>query len=485
MSVRILFATPELAPWVKSGGLGDVSAALPGALRAEGADVRVLVPAYPALLERFRDARSVIDLPRLGGALASARLLEARSAGGAPLYLIDCPEYYRRAGSAYQDAAGRDWEDNHLRFALLSRVAALLGEAQCPLSWRAQIIHCHDWPTGLAPAYLHYGQRAAASVMTVHNLAFQGLYDAQLLDVLGLPRAAYSIEGVEYYGRVSFLKAGLFFADHLTTVSETYAREIQTEELGCGLGGLLRRRRDRLTGILNGIDTTVWDPATDPLIEARYDADHLVDKLANKLALRRELGLRVAADVPLLGCIGRLTHQKGLDVLAECMPQIAAVPAQLAILGTGETALEEGYRQLAREFPGMIAAVTTFDERLAHRIEAGADIYLMPSRFEPCGLNQMYSLRYGTPPVVRATGGLVDTVVPAMPATIASRTATGFAFDEPDAAALLRTVYRAIADWRDPVLWSQLQRTGMARDWSWRRSARKYLDLFRTLIDQA
>ncbi|HSQ03767.1 MAG TPA: glycogen/starch synthase, partial [Burkholderiales bacterium] len=291
MTMRVLFVTPELAPWVKSGGLGDVSAALPEALRAEGADARVLVPAYPALLDNFHDVRTVTDFTRMGGALADARLLEARSASGIPLYLIDCPEYYRRAGSAYQDASGRDWTDNALRFALLSRVAARLGEAQSPLSWHPQIIHCHDWPTGLTPAYLQYAQRTAAIVMTVHNLAFQGLYDAQLLDVLGLPRAAFSIEGVEYYGSISFLKAGLFFADRLTTVSETYAREIQTEELGCGLGGLLRRRRDRLSGILNGIDATVWDPATDPLIEARYDPDHLADKLTNKAALRRELGL--------------------------------------------------------------------------------------------------------------------------------------------------------------------------------------------------
>jgi starch synthase len=482
MPIRILFATPELAPWVKSGGLGDVSAALPDALRAEGADVRVLVPGYPALLEAFREVRAITALPPLGGALPPARLLEVERPGSVPVYLIDCPQYYARPGLAYQDAQGRDWDDNFLRFALLSRVAAWFGETQHPLAWRPHILNCHDWPTGLAPAYLHFSERSAATVMTVHNLAFQGIYDAKVLDAVGLPRAAYSIEGVEYYGSISFLKAGLFFADHLTTVSETYAAEIQTDALGCGLGGLLRRRRDRLTGILNGIDTVLWDPARDPLIEAHYDADHLAAKAVNKLALQRELGLRVAAEMPLLGCVSRLTHQKGVDLLAQCMPHIAALPAQLAILGTGEAALERAFSDLARDFPGLVATVTAFDERLAHRIESGADIYLMPSRFEPCGLNQMYSLRYGTPPVVRATGGLADTVVSLTPETAAAGTANGFSFEETDALALLRAVLQAIAAWRDPGLWTRMQRTGMAQDWSWRRSARKYLSLFRTLI---
>lgn len=482
MTVRVLFVTPELAPWVKSGGLGDVSAALPGALRAEGADVRVLVPGYPAVLRAFTQVRSATRLRDLGGALAPARLLEVEGANAVPTYVVDCPRYFERPGSAYQDAQGRDWDDNYLRFALLSRVAALFGEEQSPLSWRPHVINCHDWPTGLAPAYLHFSRHSAATVMTVHNLAFQGLCDAGHLRAIGLPRAAYAIDGIEYYGRISFLKAGIFFTDHITTVSETYAREIQTDELGCGLGGLLRHRRDYVTGILNGIDMALWNPATDPLIEARYDAGHLADRFANKLALRRELGLRIEADVPLLGCVSRLTQQKGVDLLAECVPHIATLPAQLAILGTGELALEEAFRDLARSFPGVVAAVTAFDERLAHRIEAGADIYVMPSRFEPCGLNQMYSLRYGAPPVVRATGGLADTVVSATPDTMAAGTATGFTFEEADAPALLRALVRAIAAWRDAPVWAELQRTGMGQDWSWQRSARKYLALFQTLV---
>ncbi len=483
--MRILFATPELAPWVKSGGLGDVSAALPAALRREGADVRVLVPGYPAVLRAFTQVRSITQLTSLGGALAPARLLEVERPDAVTAYVIDCPQYFQRPGSAYQDAQGRDWDDNYLRFALLSRVAALFGEARAPFPWRPDIINCHDWPTGLAPAYLHFSRRSAATVMTVHNLAFQGLCDASRLRAIGLPPAAYAIEGIEFYGSISYLKAGLVYADRITTVSATYAREIQTDEHGCGLGGLLRRRRGDLIGILNGIDTAAWNPATDRLIEARYDADHLGARSANKSALQRELGLSVKADVPLLGCVSRLTHQKGVDLLAECVPHVAALPAQLAILGTGEPELEEAFRDLARIFPGAVAAVTTFDETLAHRIEAGADIYVMPSRFEPCGLNQMYSLRYGAPPVVRATGGLADTVVSATPDALAAGTATGFAFGDAQASALLRALYRAVAAWRDGSVWAALQRTGMAQDWSWQRSARKYLSLFRLLVGGA
>jgi starch synthase len=478
--LRVLFATPELAPWVKSGGLGDVSAALPSALRAEGADVRLLVPGYAPLLDVARIARVVARIPVPGGALRSARLLYVESAFGAPVYLVDCPEYYRRPGTAYQDAEGRDWEDNALRFGLLSRIAALLASTATPLAWRPEVLQCHDWPAALAPAYLHHGSgAAAATVMTVHNLAFQGNFEPQTIAQLGLPRAAYQMEGVEFHGRLSFLKAGLYYADRITTVSEHYAQEIQTPEYGCGFDGLLRHRRTRLSGIINGIDTALWDPATDPHIAERYDAQRLARKGANKAALQQLAGLAVDAGVPLLGTVGRLTHQKGLDLLAACVPEIVKLGAQLVVLGTGEKSLEAAYRELAAAYPGVVSVRIGFDEQFAHLIEAGADMFVMPSRFEPCGLNQMYSLRYGTPPIVRATGGLVDTVVPATPENLAAGTANGYMFAEADPGSLAQAIERAVRAWREPASWQALQQAGMKADFSWRRSAARYLTLFR------
>jgi len=481
--LRVLFVTPELAPWVKSGGLGEVSATLPAALNALGADVRVLVPGYPAILGACGAARLAAELAGFAGALAPARLLSAERALPAPLLVLDCPAYYGREGGAYHDAQGHDWRDNHLRFGLLSRVAALLSAPGSPLAWRPEILHCHDWPAGLAPAYLAFERGArAVSVMTVHNLAFQGLFPAETVAELGLPAEAFRMEGAEFYGKLSFLKAGLFFADEITTVSPTYAREIQTEELGFGLGGLLRHRRERIAGILNGIDTSAWNPASDPHIAARYDFSRIEAKALNKAALQRELGLRVDAAVPLIGVVSRVTHQKGLDLVAHAARGIAALPAQLVVLGTGERALELRFTALAARLPGTVAAMIGFDEALAHRIEAGADIFLMPSRFEPCGLNQMYSLRYGTPPVVRATGGLADTVVDCTPDALAAGRATGFVFTDVESRALLDAVTRAAAAWRDQALWRKLQQTGMAQDFSWRHSAERYLALYRALL---
>jgi starch synthase len=484
--LRVLVVTPELAPWMKSGGLGEVSATLPAALRALGADVRVLVPAYAPLLGAHPEARIVARLEGLGGAFAPAHLLAVERAGAVPLYLVHCPGYYHRAGSAYQDERSRDWSDNHLRFGLLSRVAALLATEASPLAWRPDVLNCHDWPAGLAPAYLHFERGARAlAVMTVHNLAFQGVFPAATLAALGLPPQAYHIGGVEYYGQLSFLKAGLAYADYLTTVSPGYAREIQTEEFGCGLGGLLRQRADRLAGILNGIDTETWNPATDAHLCAPYDFSCIARKALNKEALRRELGLAPDPDAPLLAMVSRLTHQKGVDLVAAIGCEIAGLPAQLAVLGTGEPALERELAGLATRHPGKIAVQIRFDEALAHRMEAGADIFLMPSRFEPCGLNQMYSLRYGTPPVVRATGGLADTVVDATPKNLAAGIATGFVFGPAQPQALLEALARAVRAWRDEDTWRALQRAGMAQDFGWERSARRYLELFRSAVRDA
>jgi len=393
-----------------------------------------------------------------------ARLLEAGE-----YLLLDCPALYARPGDPYQDAQGADWPDNALRFGLLSRVAALLGAAGSPLEWRPEIVHCNDWPTALAPVYLHFERSRAASVMTVHNLAFQGLFDARLLERLELPRASFAVEGLEFYGKLSFLKGGLVYGDAITTVSPTYAREIQTEEFGCGLDGVLRERRGALRGILNGIDAEIWNPMNDPRIAERYSWTSLEKKAANKLALQRRMNLPEDAAAPLLGAVCRFTHQKGVDLLAGAAEELVALGAQICMLGRGERELEAALAALAARHPGSVAVAIGFNEDLAHLIEAGADVFLMPSRFEPCGLNQMYSQRYGTPPVARATGGLVDTIADGE---------TGFLFERAEAAALVAALKRALVVYGDTRRWRELQRRGMAREFSWSAPARQYADLY-------
>ena len=468
--MNILFVTPELAPWVKTGGLGDVAAALPPALGRAGLDIRVLVPYYPALRAAFPAPTTLAHLGNFSAGFVGSRLCEATAADGTVIWLLDAPPYYDRAGNPYLGPDGRDWPDNHLRFGLLSRIAAWIGSAHSSLAWRPDLVHCHDWQTALAPAYLRLlPDGRARSVLTVHNLAFQGVFGRDTLVELGLPASAWSIDGVEYYGHLSFLKAGLQFADAITTVSPGYAAEIRTDAEGMGMAGLLRHRGDRLTGILNGIDTEVWNPARDPHLAAAYDIDTIAGKRRNKAALQAELGLEPRTDAPLIGVVSRLTHQKGLDLLPELAPALAALPVQLAILGSGEPALEQAFAALAADRPRQCAVRLGFDEGLAHRIEAGADMFLMPSRFEPCGLNQMYSLRYGTPPIVRATGGLADTVTDGL---------DGFVFHEPSPAALLAAIDRAVAVWHDPAAWQQLQRAGMSRDLSWRGPAQRYAEVY-------
>jgi len=481
-ALRVLFVTPEIAPWMKSGGLGDVSAALPVALRAAGVDVRVLLPAFKPLLEEFSDARCLAAFAAPGGAMAPARLLAATTSQGVPLLLIDCPEYYHRRGDAYQNHQGEDWPDNDLRFGLLGRIAALIATSHS-IDWEPQIVQCNDWPAALAPVYLRYAtSHRVRSIMTVHNLAFQGLFPEASLARLGLPAEAMSIDGVEYYGKLSFLKGGLVCADRITTVSPTYAREIQGEELGCGLGGLLRSRSEMITGILNGIDTEEWNPAADSYIASAYDSTCIMRKEKNKAALQRLLALPEQTTLPLVGVLSRLTRQKGIDLVADIAPQIVQLPAQLVVLGTGERKVTERLAALAQAFPGKIVFKAEFNERLAHQIEAGADIFLMPSRFEPCGLNQMYSLRYGTPPVVRATGGLADTVVDCNQATLDAGTANGFVFTEPTAPALLAALRRAVEAWHDRKRWRQLQRNGMRLDFAWQASARRYCDVYHAAV---
>jgi starch synthase len=415
--------------------------------------------------------------------MAPARLLSAATEEGVPLLMVDCPEYFHRRGDAYQDQNGEDWPDNDLRFGLLGKVAALVATSGLA-KWQPQVVHCNDWPTALALVYLRYAEkRQVRGIMTVHNLAFQGLFPATSLQRLGLPPGAMAGEDVEYYGKLSFLKGGLVCADRITTVSPTYAREIQGKELGCGLDGLLRSRRDVITGILNGIDTGTWNPASDPYIASTYDSAHIERKSANKAALQRLLALPQEKAIPVIGVVSRLTWQKGIDLIAEIAPEIVRLPAKLVVLGTGERRLVERLAELTKKFPGQIVFTAEFNERLAHLIEAGADMFLMPSRFEPCGLNQMYSLRYGTPPIVRTTGGLADTVVDCTAASLKAETANGFVFTEPDASHLLAALGRAVVAWREKKLWNGLQQNGMRLDFGWRKSAACYCDLYRTIVN--
>jgi starch synthase len=461
--MRVLFVTSECTPLTKTGGLGDVSAALPSALRACGIDVRVLLPGYPATL---RSQTSEVGAFRALG--FEGRLLESRLPDGVPIYLVESSKLYERDGGPYQTSTGEDWSDNSVRFGVLSRVAALMANGALPLAWRPDVVHCNDWPSALVPAY---GLKVP-SLLTIHNLAFQGNFSPDVLSLLELPHGIYTPERAEFYGRLSFLKAGIACADAITTVSATYAQEIRTDEFGCGMQGLLQRRKSDLHGIVNGIDEREWNPASDLRIQQPYDATSLDLKAVNKAALQRRLGLRVDAAIPLLGVVGRLTHQKGIDLVASIADDLAALPAQLAILGKGEREHEIAVAACAGRHPGTIAAAIGFNEDLAHAIEAGADVFLMPSRFEPCGLNQMYSQRYGTLPVARATGGLVDTIADGE---------TGFLFKHAESAALLAAVRRALEAYALPSRWRELQRAAMARDFSWAGAARQYAALYQRL----
>lgn len=475
--LKVLFATSEVAPLIKTGGLADVSGALPAALRSIGVDVRVLVPGYPNVLAQLPQHKVVARFDHWPG-FPESRLLSCTMVSGVPLWVLDCPTLYLREGGPYQDMTGHDWPDNALRFGLLSKVAALLAGSDTPLAWHPDILHCNDWQTGLAPAYLHFTAGAVPSVITLHNLAFQGNFPAQTVQELGLPASCFDINGLEFFGQLSFLKAGLFYADHITTVSPNYAREIQQEALGFGLQGLLSTRSNDLTGILNGIDINEWNSATDPYLTNNYSAARMFGKALNKRALQSRMGLNLEPELPLLGVVSRFTHQKGLDVLLEAVPQLMELPVQLVMLGSGEAVLQDSARELAQRYPGKIAVRTGFDEALSHQIEAGADMFVMPSRFEPCGLNQMYSQRYGTPPIVHATGGLADSVVDCTAETLKDGSASGFVFSGMTADNLFAAIQRAITLYHNQRQWKTLCKNCMAKDFSWQNSAEAYRTVY-------
>lgn len=471
--MNVLFCTSEAVPLIKTGGLADVSGALPIALGEIGVDCRVLLPGYPKVLASAGPLQYRCDLAGLPGQPA-ARLLEGRLPGSdTPLYVLDAPAAFDRPGGPYQDEQGHDHADNAWRFALLSKAAALLASPQSPLDWRPDLLHCNDWQTGLAPAYLHFMGVPVPSLMTVHNLAYQGIFPPDVLPILDLPPESFSIAGVEYYGNVSLLKAGLYYASRLSTVSPTYAREIQQAPLGMGMEGLLSSRAGDLAGILNGIDTAEWNPSSDLHLPCSYYARATAGKRRCKLRLQERMGLEPREDAPLFGLIARMTHQKGLDLVLAVTEGIIHRGGQLVLLGTGDKAIERAVRETCEKHPGRAACYIGYDEGLSHQIEAGVDIFLMPSRFEPCGLNQMYSLRYGAVPIVHATGGLADTVEDGV---------TGFVFLEPTAHALWVAVEQALDLYPIKPAWLRMMKNGMEQDFSWEHSAKEYLALYRRML---
>jgi starch synthase len=482
--MRVLHVCTEIYPLLKTGGLADVAAALPPALVRAGCDARMLVPAFPALLDGLRDRETVTTLPGRFGA-AELTLYSGLLPNGVKAYAIGAPELYDRPGNPYADSASQPYPDNHRRFALLGWLAARLTEGLDP-SWTPQILHCHDWHAGLAPAYLRAaqlttGRKSAGSVFTVHNLAYQGLFGSQAMAELGLPAEFFGVYGLEFHGQLSFLKSGLFYSDLITTVSPTYAREIQGAEQGCGLEGLLSSRAHELHGILNGVDTAVWNPATDDAIAARYDSAALDGKRACKRALQEETGLAVQDGALLFGIVSRLTHQKGLDLALAGLHEILDRGGQLVLLGSGDPELETAFRQVASARPESVSVQIGFDEGKAHRIVAGCDIIMVPSLFEPCGLTQLYGLRYGTLPLVRHVGGLADTVTDCSLENLADGSATGFVFDRFDADAFSAAVRRAFALYARPADWLDVQRRGMREELGWDAAAGKMMPLYRRI----
>jgi starch synthase len=483
-SLRALHVAAELYPWVKTGGLGDVVAALPPALVGQGVDTRLCLPGFPAFLDAFH----LTDAVRIVTPFAAERVRVALAylpGSRVAAYLVDHPAFYDRPGSPYGATDGRDWPDNHRRFALLGWVAAALGQGADP-NWRPDIVHAHDWHAGLASPYLKAGASPVPSIFTVHNLAYQGFFPAGVFPELSLPGNFYSIDGIEFYGGLSFLKAGLFYADRLTTVSPTYAREIQTPEFGAAFDGLLRGRADTLSGILNGVDPVVWDPAKDAALPQPYGLDDApAGKAAAKAALRKRLYLDDTAGGPLFGIVSRLTPQKGLDLLLAALSGLVEGGGQLAMLGAGDRDLETGFDDATRTHHGRVGVEIGYDEELARLIMAGSDVVVVPSRFEPCGLTQLYALRYGALPLVRRTGGLADTVVDATPARLRDKTATGFVFDAATPEALAEAIARAGALYKSRARWRQMMRQAMTRDFSWAKAAQEYAVLYRELAPTA
>lgn len=495
--MKVLYVCSELFPLLKTGGLADVSAGLPPALQQAGCDVRVLIPGFPAILAGVNKLdlsnQASLSLPtayKPGQVAGSpARIVRAELPGSdLPCYLIDAPTCFGRPGSPYLNPQGQPWPDNAQRFAMLSWAAACLGQGLDTL-WQPDILHCNDWHTGLAPLYLsqlqgNNGSRAA-SILTIHNLAYQGVFPAEVFASLGLPDHLYGIDGVEFYNQVSFMKAGLQFADRITTVSPSYAREILTSEQGSGLDGVLRARSSIVSGILNGVDYQIWSPALDPVLEQTFDWDSVRRKKYAKTQLQVLMGLKPHPDALVLGVVSRLTEQKGLHLLAEVLDEAVLRGAQLALIGVGEEAVEQVFVEAAKKFPGQVSVKIGYEEKIGHSIIAGSDVILVPSRFEPCGLTQLYGLRYGTLPLVHRVGGLADTVVDASPQHLFDGTACGFVFDDFSVQGLRAALLRAFDLKAQPAVWETVQKHAMQLRFDWQAAAEGYMALYKSLRPEA
>ncbi len=488
--MRILFVASESYPLVKTGGLGDVVYSLPHALQAQGADVRMLLPGYRELLQQLDEVR-ILGWLHIQGAGRShdVRVLEATHPDfSVKLLIADCQELYDRPGNPYLHPDGYDWPDNAERYTVFSRLAAMLSMDLLGLDWRAELVHCHDWQTGLVPAFLASEPDRPRTVFTIHNLAYGGHFSHDEFMKLHLPGYWWSGEGVEFYGGFSMLKAGLVYADAITTVSPTYAKEICTAQFGYGMQGVLQANSHKLTGILNGIDTQLWNPSIDTYIKAHYNAARRnPGKRINKQALLKCFDVEAGDELlgkPLIGMVCRFVEQKGIDLVAEAIPRLMEeTDASFVIVGAGDHAHEERLLKLQKQYPQRLFVYIGYSEELAHLVEAGADMFLMPSRFEPCGLNQMYSLHYGTPPIVNHTGGLADTVIDATPKNLTAQIANGFVMQEASVAALVDAIQRAITVFGNKRSWAKLLRTGMQSDLAWKNSALKYLRLYQHLLD--
>ena len=487
--MKILFASSEMTPLIKTGGLADVSFDLPRTLRNHRQAVRVIVPAYREVLKklarmkvpsRVRAEFTALDQP--------VRILEiSLNPGRFKVWLVDCPPCFDREGLPYSDDTGADWPDNALRFAVFSKVIAKIAGNQASLNWQPDIVHCNDWQTGLVPVYMHDipNTGRVPTVFSIHNLNYQGLFPYGDFTALELDQSLWKYQALEYFGQLSFIKGGLVFSDLVVTPSRRYAQEIMTPEFGCGLDGVLRERKDTVIGIPNGINHTDWDPGTDSHLIKNYSSDKLQHKRYNKTALQQDFGLSVSADSMLIGVVSRLCEQKGIDLLLDALDTFDLQHWQIAVLGTGDQDYEQQLLTAAALYPARLGVVIDYHEGLAHQVIAGADVFLMPSRYEPCGLTQLYSMRYGTLPVVRAVGGLADTVVNTDKTSLKDRTATGFVFDRASPEALNRALQTAFLYYRDPPLWQQLQQQAMRTDHSWKSSVKEYLRAYESLTESS
>jgi len=473
--MNILFVASECAPFVKTGGLADVIGAVPKSLTALGNLVRVLIPAYPALAKVMAKGKAVMTFSDLFGGPAKVVAVQAE---GLDMLLLDAPHLFDRAGNIYLGPDGKDWPDTHLRYAALSLAGAHVAQGGIG-GWTPDVVNAHDWQAGLLPAYLSQMDGPTPPVvMTIHNIAFQGVFPAETLKELKLQPNLFTQEGVEYWGQVSFLKAGLALSDKITTVSPSYAAELMLPEFGMGMEGLLQARADDLVGILNGIDTDVWNPETDPALSAHYSARSFAAKSKNRKAVEQKFALKRTKSSPLFCVISRLTTQKGLDMLLDCVPDLVWRGARLAVLGTGDPEIEQAFKNAATRYPGQVGVVIGYDEELSHQLQAGSDAILIPSRFEPCGLTQLYGLRYGTIPVVARTGGLADTVIDANHAASAANCATGFQFAPITAPMLRHAIARTCAAHGNRRDWSAMMRRAMKHPVGWDQSAQAYLDVY-------